>query len=757
MKVLNPLQINDWEYKPFLIIILSIQFAMWGAIGMDSLGIQIPILRQLVGSIYLIFIPGVIILRILKLHKLGNIETLLYSAGLSISVMMFAGLFINTIYPSLGIPKPISLKILITTISAFVMVLSILSYIRDKNFSDPSSIDTKDILSPAALFLICIPFLAIYGSYLTNFYQNNILLMFMILVISAMIVSIGFNKFIPQKLYPLTIFMISIALLFHNSLISKYIWGWDIHLEYYLSNLVITDSLWNPVFPSPVNAMLSIVMVSPIFSYISNMDLTSIFKIIYPLIFSLVPLGLYRVFQKQMDDKIAFFACFFFISISTFYTEMLALARQQIAELFLTLLILLMIDTNMAKMKRSFLLIIFSISLIVSHYGLSYILMAIITTVWIIFTLFESSAMHQLMHYLYSRSIKLQEKKLKVNPLLPEINDPIVSSRFVFLFIISALTWYTYVSGSAAFSTIIHISDHITSSIYKDFLNPQSVQGLNMVMTKTATPVQYINKIINLLNQVFILAGIFVILKYNEIKFEKKYLIFSLVNLFILFASVSVPFFASSLNMTRIYHITLFFLAPSCVIGGIAAFNLISKNIRFAWTDKNVGRSLKILSIYFVIFWLYQIGFIYQVAEGSSQSISIGQESIKKYGDMQTKLSFYSSYIPEQDIFSAKWLSKARDPGYKIYSDSSLTVLRNNVLLSTGGIYFTNIYFLTNKTSKITDKSYTYLRYLNIVEDMVPDGDLIKSTTYNMTEISYLIEPQSEIYSNGNSKIYIKN
>ena len=72
---------NDWGIRKFLKVVLAIHLAFCGAIGLDIVGLQIPILRQLIGFIYLTFIPGVIILRILKLHKLGSIETLLYSVG----------------------------------------------------------------------------------------------------------------------------------------------------------------------------------------------------------------------------------------------------------------------------------------------------------------------------------------------------------------------------------------------------------------------------------------------------------------------------------------------------------------------------------------------------------------------------------------------------------------------------------------------------------------------------------------------------
>ncbi len=75
MEIINPFQIYTWKIKSFLILVLSIQVSMWGAIGLDLIGLQLPLIRQLIGIVYLLFIPGILILRILELHKLSDIES----------------------------------------------------------------------------------------------------------------------------------------------------------------------------------------------------------------------------------------------------------------------------------------------------------------------------------------------------------------------------------------------------------------------------------------------------------------------------------------------------------------------------------------------------------------------------------------------------------------------------------------------------------------------------------------------------------
>lgn len=723
MLISNPLQMNDWEIKRFLKVVLAIQLAVWGVVGLDALGVQIPILRQLISFIYLTFIPGILILRILKLHKLGNIETLLYTVGLSIATLMFTGLFMNTVYPFFGISGPISITPLIITISILVLILCILSYVRDKDHPNPSFIDVGEILSPPVLFLCLIPFLAIFGTYLVNFHRDNTILIFLIVILSLIVILIAFDKFIPKNLYPFAVFIIAISLLYHNSLISMHLWGWDIQLEYYLSNLVTTTVQWDSTIPLTVNAMLSIVILAPIFSNVCNMSLIWVFKIIYPLVFALVPLGLYRVFQKQTNDKIAFLSCFFFMSLFVFYTEMLALARQQIAELFLVLLILLMIDKNMDRVKRAGLITIFAFSLAVSHYGLSYLFMFSLIAVYGLF-------------FLNARR-KNQNK----------VTEIVTTRRFVALYITFTIAWYVYVSSSSAFETIVHIGDHIASSIFTDFLNPEAAEGIELITMETVSPLHDISKYLHLLSQFVIVIGILtLLLKRKGMKFEEEYAAFSYVNFMICFAGVMVPFFASSLNTSRLYHITLIFLAPFCVMGGMTFFRMVDHVVKKSWTNQIVKSSLRILSVFFAVFLLFNSGWVYEVAKDHPGSISLSQESIKVYGDDECKNAFYAAYYLDGDITSVEWISKNRDNESKIYADYTRRLL---VFTSYG--MMPDEHKLTN-TTKISDKSYIYLGYPNVRYGLMYGPD--KKEYWNITDISPLLDENHEIYNNGGAQVY---
>ena len=740
MQINNLLQMNDWEIKKFLKVVLSTQFAMWGVIGLDTLGLQIPIIRQLIGFVYLTFIPGIIILRIFKLHKLGNIETLLYAVGLSIATLMFTGLFMNTVYPFFGISRPISITPLIITISILVLILCILSYVRDKDYSNPSFIDVGEILSPPVLFLCLIPFLAIFGTYLVNFHHNNILLMFLIIILALIAISIAFDKFIPKNLYPLAVFIIAISLLYHRSLISMYIWGWDIHYELYLTNLVKMNSIWDPTLYGGCNAMLSLVMLVPIYSIISDMSITWVFKIIYPLLFALVPLGLYRVFQKQTDDKIAFLSCFFFVSLFTFYGEMLALARQQIAEMFLILLILVMIDKNVDKMKRAFLSIVFGISLVVSHYGLSYIYMFSLISAWLILVSGEYPWMQKLMNNFYSKFGRKREKPAENS--VPSKADRTISSTYVLLFITFTLAWYMNVSASSAFDAIVRIGDHIASSIFTDFLNPEAAQGYSIITKETVSPLHSITKYLHLISQFFIFVGVLtLLLKRVNTKFERGYSAFSLVNFVICFGGIALPFFASSLNTSRLYQITLIFLAPFCVIGWITVFKMISKVAKASWTDQRVKSSLRALSVFFAIFLLFNSGWVYEIAKDHPRSIALN-----------STIDFPRFNEPE--ILTGHWLKDKKDVNVRIYSDEYRGLLLLGIIgkhYSFGGDEET--------TTRMPNNIYIFLGHENVKNGKIiliaPTKERMSVSLQNLTFYNTLLN-MNRIYNNGDAQVYYR-
>lgn len=738
---------KDRGVRSLLVPIVSLLLAFWGSIAFDSLGFSIPILRQFTGFLLLTFVPGILILHILRIRNLDAVETTVYAVGISLSTLMFTGFFINLAFPFFGVIRPISLWPLVATVSILVTVLCFLTWVGDLN-STISWRTLREVLFPPVLVLSLLPLSAIFGTYLVNFYNINSLLMILLLIISLVPSVIVCSRLIPEKYYSYAVFTIAIALLYHTSLISMYIWGWDIQVEYYLANTVIQNGLWDFTTPGNANAMLSIEMLAPIYSNICGMSLTWVFKIIYPLLFALVPLGLYNVFQKQTNSKIAFLSCFFFMSIFTFYTEMLALARQQIAELFIVLLILLMINKNLDRTKRSFLFIVFGISLAVSHYGLSYIYMFCLISAWLILVSGENRTIQKMMSGIYSKFESIT-KSTAGNPVHLKV-DITISSILVLIFVTFTIAWYIYISNSSAFITIVNIGGQIAGSIFTEFLNPKAAQGLELILSKTVSPLYSVTKYLHLLAQFFIIVGVaMMVLRRKEMKFEREYEAFVLLNFAICIAGIALPYFSSQLNTSRLYQITLIFLAPFCVIGGIAVLKMVAETVMASWMNKRArilrGISLRgslemapVLSIFLALFLLFNSGWAYEVAKDHPGSIALN-----------STIDF--PRFNEQEVKAVVWLNEKKDMIRNLYADEyrSLLLLR---LIGNRETFFGENEIINPMPSNF----YIFLGRENVQNGriiLIASGTKRNSVRLQNLSLYNTLLDMNEIYKNGDSLV----
>ncbi|MBT9132482.1 MAG: hypothetical protein DDT32_01262 [Syntrophomonadaceae bacterium] len=668
--------INSWEIKKFIRMVLGIQIAILGVVGLAVLGYDVPLLRQFIGFIYLAFIPGLLLLRIFKLHKIGCVETLLYSVGLSIAFLMFTGFFMNMFYPLIGISKPISIFPVMATITFIVLILCAIAYKRESSAKESlpqnSPVQWSELLSPPALLLLLLPVLSALGAFLVYLHYGNVPLLILLSLIVLVVTLVAFGKFIPPKVYPLAVVAISISLVWHWTLVAPGLFGFDIDHEYYAQKLVLTNSLWDHTSYGNLNAMLSIVMLAPIYSLILNMDTVWIFKIIYPLFFSLVPLALFQAYRTQTDDKVAFFATFFFMSMPVFFSEMMQLARQQIAELFLGLSILLFLSKEMAMTKRATLLIIFALSIVVSHYGLSYIYMLYLLMALPLLFLWRSTTAKDLWERIAARFSKSRpghsDQSEESRPFAiaqgDKINNPprsTLTATYVMLFIVFCLAWYMYVTSGSTFSAIVRIGDHVYSGLITDFFllearDQHIVQALGLMPMRGGEVEWEIARIFQYVTQLFIVVGIVgLIASWRKTGFHPEYAALSLVSMVILAMCIILPYAASAINMSRAYHITLFFLSPFCILGGIATFRWLFRMLRLHRL-RNDHTFLKLVVISVAVpYFLFTTGFIFELTGATPTSMPLSFH----------KADWHVLTTPE--IRATKWLADKSQPSLTLF------------------------------------------------------------------------------------------
>lgn len=694
---------------------------------------NIPTFRGIIVFIYLSFTPGFVTLRLFKLKGISFLDTVLLSVGLSITFVMFMGLLVNQLWLFLGFSQSLSIIPLTTAISIFVLTIFFVEYRR--NYSMPLKFKTGfegkfKIILPVLLIFFLLPLLSVLGV----LYHNVIFILLSCTIIAVLfVISVMFKSLIPESLFPFLIFSISIALLCQVVLTSKYVVGWDANLEYYVFRLTQINGHWgfldsnlNSLVTQNYNSMLSITVLPAVYSALMNVEGEIVFKILYPFIFSLVPLSIYRISEKQFGRMVGLLSTLFFISTSmAFFGEPVGLNRQIIAELFFLLCVLLLINKNIPVIKRRLLLIIFYASIVVSHYALAYIFLVFIALIFII------------SRFRHGFDDTFNVKIVLLSSLLP-------------------ISWYAL--GPA--SPLISLT-YVIRAIFVQ-LSTGMMDELGMTASDVAT-IPSTFTITNLINRLLPALTIFLlIIGFLAIIFSSKgrsvsgtFKVMLTIAATILAASIVVPSIATSLNFTRFYGITLLLLAPCFVLGGQI---LLAKTVKvwkkIKWIPKrqinikrkNVDWSMLLIAILLSAYFLSQVGVLNRVSGAEVHCYNVDFDRMITSNDSQVKISLFSNYLSEQDVFSAKWLSNNKDKTTAVLSDF---LSEGHVLRSYGLVPDTLLLRITNTTIP-PPGTLIYLGSLNIVQNVITTD----TGSFNTSEISFLLDKSNLVYSNGNSQIW---
>ncbi|MGZ4951763.1 MAG: hypothetical protein ACXV5K_12120, partial [Halobacteriota archaeon] len=339
--------------------------------------LDVPVLRQVSSFALLTFLPGFLIIRMLQFGT-TSLEKTLFTIGLSVSFLFFVPLVMIFTFPILGISRPISLVPLATTFSVILGALSLAAYkkgsfdvqIKIGGFKQVrDNIAISPVLGAALIVII-----GVLGGLSAWFFLDSIFLLVLGLSIAVVVVLLVTNKISP-RFYPLYLFAIAIGLLYSRTLASPNLFGTDAMYELYFANLVKGAGVWDPSFSLGIPAldnyyvMLSVSVLPTVYSILLNISTVWVFKLIYSFIFACVPLGLYAIFRTHVKStKSAFLAAFLFASYVSFYGVMPIVTRQELAEFFFVLAILLIVSRYPQTLTKAALLLVFITSLAVSHY-----------------------------------------------------------------------------------------------------------------------------------------------------------------------------------------------------------------------------------------------------------------------------------------------------------------------------------------------------------------------------------------------------
>jgi uncharacterized membrane protein len=717
-------KINRFQAREWFIITIIMLFITDLIIILD-----LPLLRDLIPFLFFTVVPGFLIISILKQHKIEFMIKTLLSVGLSVSLLLAVGLFLNSLYPL--ILQPLSLNTVLVSLNMILIIISFYAYQRNKNDFNTSLIfnfDFKlgDKLASPLIFPLLFPFMAILGTYLMNNSLNNVLLLTMLFLIPVYVVVVAFLKErIHPATYPVALFMIGLGLILMHALTSPHVLGRDVHQEFYCFQLTLANFHWNiNDYYNPYNACLSITILPTIYQVLSNMNPEYVFKLVFGLLGSILPLMVYTVAKKYLNKKFAFFASILFV-FQVFLIDIVGAVRQEVAIIFFFLAVIVIFDCfGETKFERSgvkkLLFLIFVSSMVVSHYATSYVAFALLVPILLL---------PFLRHLYYERKLKF-------------INFEVL---IIYLFII--IIWFMlyakvqFLAGSEVIQTTVAATVSANGAGGAEaFMNSREGTVLSILGLGIKNIPNLIAVIVN--DLIFLTMGIGLItlmVKYRKILQQKtvyvyeeirsldsKLVLGGLLSLTLLAMFVILPSISFFYGSDRLFFQLLIFTVPIFIIGAFKITELLNKVIKKS--NLKVGLILVLLIALFICNTHLQYEFT---------GIPFSPEYDK------TGITRGELYIYNGELAAAQWIGNYRMDDVRIYSDAVgfprmfIANTKSNVV----GINFNNK----------TINGYIYMGNANINEGKFYDtiDSQVKVQRFN-----YFFNNKSRLFDDGYGQIW---
>lgn len=399
------------------------------ALGVHTLGLW-PV--KVILFFCLMSLPGIAMLRAMRIVPRLFILGVVYSLGLSVLVMMISGLAANQILPVLGLRRPLEFLGsfgMWDVITAMIMMIALLNH-------HPAPVGWPKWVSKATLVLtlsgLLLPLGAVLGAFQVNNNGPPLVALFTLGYSAVLIVySIVLRQRLSDEALGWFIFVLGLSILLMTSLRGWGIVGHDIEREFRVFSLTDLYGRWDiGLYRDPYNACLSITILPEMLSHILKIPGVVVFKVLLQIIFAACPVVIFVLLRRYVARLGAIIGSLLFVCYPTFITDAAMLTRQGVAYLFFALALLVI--SNQTQTKRCKLLfVIMSLGVVLSHYSTAYMYVG----------LFAAAVLFK---FGLSWWLGRRKTKVKYRPL-----PTVVSPLFAGLLFLLTFVWYTQVTATS--------------------------------------------------------------------------------------------------------------------------------------------------------------------------------------------------------------------------------------------------------------------------------------------------------------------
>ena len=484
---------------------------------------------------------------------------------------------------------------------------------------------------------VILPCLGVLGGYFIN--HILLLIVYVIVGLTVFVAHFRMRETFADWFFPIFLVSIDFCLLMSGALIPAYIPHSDMLGEFTLYLQTLQTGFWQSQTSLLYNSALSVTILPLVVSKVSSIDGSIVFRVIYPCVFAIVPLVLYRIYRKILSPTTSFISVFVFLSFPSSYFEMLSLGRQMIGELIMVLLLWIILTPRFRKSRAgAILVVLLTLGLAISHYSLAMIYLGVITFSYILsraFTKFSNAA----------------------------------NTNLLVLSIVTTAAWFLLAAGGIVLHTAISMSTVIFSSL-ADFFSPASRPG-ELYSALGTSEVNYsflhlTNRGIQYLVLLCIVIGFVVYARRKNTQFGKEAMIpMMTAAMFLLLGAVALPFVGSTLKITRIYSISLLFLSPCFIFGANSITSVLSRVwVRVTRNRVRIKIRWVVPAAILFVYLIFSSGWVWAVTSDTPTSLVLDLRHMADYTkDPTVQLEYYGYYIQSQDAAAGAWIKSYGNGG----------------------------------------------------------------------------------------------
>jgi uncharacterized membrane protein len=325
----------------------------------------------------LLVVPGVILLRALRVPGRAVASFPVYAPCASIVVLFGSGLAVDLAGPLVGVATPLRPGPLLAGLEVTCLALLAASARAPSDVAIPWRSLTQ---RTRYVWPLLVALAAAAGALRLNSGHGNTVTAIALAACAVILVAgLLFASRLDTTLLAVILYAAELATMWSYSLRGDLVYGFDVATEYYDLQQAVSNGIWYTAHRGDAyGAMLSVTVMPAELHFLTGLPALLVLKVLYPAIGALFPVAIFYLARRILSARWAFAAAGFFVMQAAFALELPAIARQEIALVLFAALFAAMLETSVPRRSRWALVVLLSLAMVTAHYSTTYVAVTII-------------------------------------------------------------------------------------------------------------------------------------------------------------------------------------------------------------------------------------------------------------------------------------------------------------------------------------------------------------------------------------------